>query len=219
MWRKKIRNNNKVIFYSWSKANNRAATACDVSTHASGHRPQRPSIGLLPKCRAEKKKSKKILFFWLKSSDAAIHTGWRIFYVHVITLLLWKIFKGIATGMRFALSFKADQFSVTCVCVCVNPSRARAEQVSTTCWVNRPNMLRQTWTILLHIFLKYQSTYISSLSDLKKWRQYILEFIITFQLDFYWVIFAYFTVYTFTFLVWCVTMLLDSPFFTYNTST
>ena len=178
---------------------------------------------LLSKKKVQKGQN-KYFFFGSQVSISAVSCycytlGWRIFYVHVITLLLWKIFKGIATGMRFALSFKADQFSVTCVCVCVNPSRARAEQVSTTCWVNRPNMLRQTWTILLHIFLKYQSTYISSLSDLKKWRQYILEFIITFQLDFYWVIFAYFTVYTFTFLVWCVTMLLDSPFFTYNTST
>ena len=136
MWRKKIRNNNKVIFYSWSKANNRAATACDVSTHASGHRPQRPSsIGLetstylvVVVCAAEqKKKSKKakinIFFFGSQVSISAVSCycytlGWRIFYVHVITLLLWKIFKGIATGMRFALSFKADQFSVTCVCVC-----------------------------------------------------------------------------------------------------
>ena len=123
---------------------------------SSGHRPQRPSsIGLetstylvVVVCAAEQKKSEKakinIFFFDSQVSISAVSCycytlGWRIFYVHVITLLLWKIFKGIATGMRFALSFNADQFSVTCVCV--NPSRARAEQVSTTCWVNRPNML------------------------------------------------------------------------------
>ena len=110
------------------KGQNRA-TACDVSTHASGHRPQRPSIGL-PKCRAEKKKSKKILFFWLKSSDAAIHTGWRIFYVHVITLHT-GFEKYLRHSNRHAFCVIFQSWSIQCtvcdVCVCINPSWARAQ--------------------------------------------------------------------------------------------
>ena len=78
-------------------------------------------------------------------------THWAgVFLMSTLSLYCFEIFfKGIATGMRFALSFKADQFSVQCgtqcdVSVCVNPSRAaRAQSKFSPCWVDqRPNMHR-----------------------------------------------------------------------------